>query len=144
MDRQVAGVGAQPSGELLFGLPEFVTGMGITPEKLLSGFMLAVQGYFFVMVCWVIFGLFEHFIKKAGAPMHFVAESAFCVYLFHYLVIYLNAFWLRDGVGIRNDFMLSLLVTLLTTAITMLIYGVVNHFALLRCLFLGKIPKRKG
>jgi peptidoglycan/LPS O-acetylase OafA/YrhL len=118
-------------------------GVGIMPAKLSSGLMLAVQGYFFVMVCLVIFGLFERFVKKAGAPMHFVAESAFCVYLFHYLVIYLNAFWLRDWVGIKDDFMLSLLVTLFTTGITMLIYVAVNHSAVLRCLFLGKIPKRE-
>lgn len=131
------------SAELLTGLPAFLDGIGLTSAKLSSGLMLAVQGYFFVMVCLVIFGLFERYIRKAGAPMHFVAESAFCVYLFHYLVIYLNAFWLRDWVGIKDDFMLSLLVTLFTTAITMLIYVVVNHFAVLRCLFLGKIPKRE-
>ena len=136
-------MGLQTWSELHLGLPAFMAGIGITPAKLSSGLMLAVQGYFFVMVCLVIFGLFERFIRKAGAPMHFVAESAFCVYLFHYLVIYLNAFWLRDLVGIKDDFMLSLLVTLFTTGITMGIYGVVNRFPVLRCLFLGKLPKRE-
>lgn len=129
---------------LHIGLPAFVGEIGLTPARLSSGLMLAVEGYFFVMVCLVIFGIFERYIKKAGAPMHFVAESAFCVYLFHYLVIYLNAFWLRDWVGIKNDFMLSLLVTLFTAGITMGIYMAVERSVVLRCLFLGKLPKRQA
>jgi len=132
-----------PHAKSWSGLPEFIAAAGITPAKLSSGLMLTVQGYFFVMVCLVLFGLFERFVKKAGAPMHFVAESAFCVYLFHYLVIYLNAFWLRDWVGIKDDYLLSLLVTLFTTGITMGIYVIVNRSAVLRCLFLGKLPKRE-
>ncbi|QJE95854.1 acyltransferase family protein [Luteolibacter luteus] len=135
---------AQTWSEIHVGLPAFVAEIGLTPARFSSGLMLAAQGYFFVMVCLVIFGLFERFIKKAGAPMHFVAESAFCVYLFHYLVIYLNALWLRNWVGIDDDFMLSLLVTLFTAGITMGIYVAVERSVILRCLFLGKLPKRQA
>lgn len=130
--------------ELGISAPALFDKIGLTPALLSLCVMQAVQGYFFVMVCLVIFGLFERFIKKPGAPMHFVAESAFCVYLFHYLVIYLNAFWLRDWLGIKDDFTLSFLVTLFTTAITMLIYEyAVSRNTVLKCLFLGKIPKKE-
>ena len=130
--------------DLHVNAPLFLEQIGLTPAKLSLCAMLAVQGYFFVMVCLVIFGLFERFVRKPGAPMHFVAESAFCVYLFHYLVIYLNAFWLRDWIGIKNDYMLSLLVTLFTTAFTMLIYEyAVRRNTVLKCLFLGKLPKKE-
>ena len=94
------------------------------------------------MVCLVIFGLFEHFNKNPGSVMNFIVESAFCVYLFHYLVIYLNAWWLRGYIG--EDFTLSFLVTLGTTAITMLIYEyAVRRNGVLRCLFLGKLPRKE-
>ncbi|WP_035612268.1 acyltransferase family protein [Haloferula sp. BvORR071] len=138
-----------PSGvnswsEIPLAMPAFVDRIWLTPAKVSEFVMLGVEGYFFVMVCLVIFGLFERFVKKAGAPMHFVAESAFCVYLFHYLVIYLNAFWLRDWVGIKNDYALSFLVVLFTTAITMLTYEyAVSRNPVLKCLFLGKIPKKE-
>ncbi|WP_367871474.1 acyltransferase family protein [Luteolibacter sp. Populi] len=127
------------SGVMLFA----VTGLqGTLPAALAPGLLLGAQGYFFVMVCLVIFGLFEHFSKDPGKVMHFIVESAFCVYLFHYLVIYLCASWLRNFIG--DDFTLSFLVTLGTTAVTMLIYEyAVRRNGVLRCLFLGKLPKRE-
>ncbi len=138
------GVSAATASPTMVKLAAFAERMWVTPDQFSTVVMLAVEGYFFVMACLVIFGLFERFIKKPGAPMHFVAESAFCVYLFHYLVIYLNAFWLRDLVGIKDDYTLSFLVTFFTAGVTMLIYEfAVNRNAVLKCLFLGKLPKRE-
>jgi len=104
---------------------------------------LMAETYAAVLFATVIFGTFKRFFSTEGKVMKFVVDSAFCVYLFHYLVIYLNAYWLRTF--ITDDFTLSLLVTLFTIGMTMLIYEFgVRRSTWLRFLFLGKIPKRKA
>ena len=106
-------------------------------------FMLVGKTYFAVAIGSLLVPFVRRFFSRESKLMSLVVESAFCVYLFHYLVIYLSAFALRGY--IQDDFTLSLLVTLVTSIVTLLIYEfVVRRNTVLRCLFLGKLPKRKA
>lgn len=106
-------------------------------------FMLVGKTYFALAIGSLLVSSLRTSFSRESKVMHFIVESAFCVYLFHYIVIYLSAFALRPY--IKDEFTLSLLVTLVTAGVTMLIYEfAVRRNTALRCLFLGKMPKRKA
>jgi glucans biosynthesis protein C len=93
------------------------------------------------MFATVLFASFGKFFPKPTPAMKFVAESAFTVYLFHYLAIYLCAFAIRPYVG--DQFTLGLMVTLATTVVTMLGYEFfICRSPLFRALFLGRFSKK--
>ena len=93
-----------------------------------------------LMFASALFAAFERLFSKETPLMRFIAESAFTVYLFHYLVIYLCAFAIRPYIG--SQFWLGLLVTLATTVVTMLGYRLfICRSPVFRALFLGKFSK---
>jgi glucan biosynthesis protein C len=110
------------------------------PDKLGEVLRLVAEVYVALMFASVLFAAFERLFSKETPVMKFIAESAFTVYLFHYLVIYLCAFAIRPYVG--NQFLLGLLVTLATTVLTMLGYEFfICRSPVFRALFLGKFSR---
>lgn len=111
------------------------------PDKIGEVVRLLAEVYFALMFATVLFASFEKLFSKPTPVMKFIAESAFTVYLFHYLVIYLCAFAVRPYVG--DQFTLGLMVTLTTTVVTMLGYEFfICRSPLFRALFLGKFTKK--
>ena len=111
------------------------------PNKVGEVVRLLAEVYFALMFATVLFASFEKFFSKPTPVMKFIAESAFTVYLFHYLAIYLCAFAIRPYVG--DQFTLGLLVTLTTTVVTMLGYEFfICRSPVFRALFLGKFSKQ--
>ena len=126
------------SGLLLWGARVIQPGI---PDKAGEVIRLLAEVYVALMFASVLFALFGRLFSKETPVMKFIAESAFTVYLFHYLVIYLCAFAIRPYVG--NQFLLGLLVTLATTVLTMLGYEFfVCRSPVFRALFLGKFSRR--
>jgi glucan biosynthesis protein C len=110
------------------------------PDKAGEVIRLLAEVYLALMFASALFAAFERLFSKETPVMKFIAESAFTVYLFHYLVIYLCAFAIRPYVG--NQFFLGLLVTLATTVLTMLGYEFfICRSPLFRALFLGKFSR---
>jgi glucan biosynthesis protein C len=126
------------SGLLLWGARMVQPGI---PDKAGEVIRLLAEVYVALMFASLLFAVFERLFSKETPVMKFIAESAFTVYLFHYLVIYLCAFAIRPYVG--NQFLLGLLVTLATTVLTMLGYEFfICRSPVFRALFLGKFSKQ--
>ena len=110
------------------------------PDKAGEVLRLLAEVYVALMFASALFAAFERLFSKETHLMRFIAESAFTVYLFHYLVIYLCAFAIRPYIG--SQFWLGLLVTLATTVVTMLGYRLfICRSPVFRALFLGKFSK---
>ena len=110
------------------------------PDKAGEVLRLLAEVYVALMFASALFAAFERLFSKETPLMRFIAESAFTVYLFHYLVIYLCAFAIRPYIG--SQFWLGLLVTLATTVVTMLGYRLfICRSPVFRALFLGKFSK---
>lgn len=129
---------------LLWGAREI---QPVIPDKIGEVLRLLAEVYVAMMFASVLFAGFERLFAKESPAMKFIAESAFTVYLFHYLVIYLCAFAIRPyfGGSMAADpfaqFLLALLVTLATTVVTMLGYEFfICRSPVFRALFLGKFP----
>lgn len=126
------------SGLLLWGARWIQSGI---PDKAGEVIRLLAEVYVALMFASILFATFERLFSKETRVMKFIAESAFTVYLFHYLVIYLCAFAIRPYVG--NEFLLALLVTFATTVLTMLGYEFfICRSPVFRALFLGKFSKQ--
>ena len=110
------------------------------PDKAGEVLRLLAEVYVALMFASALFAAFERLFSKETPLMRFIAESAFTVYLFHYLVIYVCAFAIRPYIG--SQFWLGLLVTLATTVVTMLGYRLfICRSPVFRALFLGKFSK---
>ncbi len=111
------------------------------PDKAGEALRLAAEVYFALMLGSALFAAFRRLFPRETPGMKFIAESAFTVYLFHYLAIYLCAFALRPYVA--GEFALGLWVTLAASVVTMLGYEFfVSRSPLFRALFLGKFPPK--
>ena len=110
------------------------------PDKAGEVLRLLAEVYVALMFASALFAAFERLFSKETPLMRFIAESAFTVFLFHYLVIYVCAFAIRPYIG--SQFWLGLLVTLATTVVTMLGYRLfICRSPVFRALFLGKFSK---
>jgi glucan biosynthesis protein C len=128
------------AGFLLWGAREIQPQL---PDKAGEGIRLLAEVYAGLMFSSLLFAIFERLFSKETPVMKFIAESAFTVYLFHYLVIYLAAFAIRPYLDKDYQLMLGLLVTLATTVVTMLGYEFfICRSPAFRALFLGKFSKQ--
>jgi glucan biosynthesis protein C len=108
------------------------------PKWAVESFILAAQTYVAVCLSSALFWAARKWLGSESKMMRSLAESAYTVYLFHFLFLYLCAFVLRGWV--RNDFILLLLISAGTFTATWCVHRfLIRRVGLLKLLFNGKV-----
>jgi glucan biosynthesis protein C len=108
------------------------------PKWAMESFLLAAQTYAAVCLSSLLFWAARKWLDSKSKMMSSLAESAYTVYLFHFLFLYLCAFALRGLV--RNDLLLLLLISVGTFAATFCVHRfLIRRVGLLNLLFNGKV-----
>ena len=111
------------------------------PNLIGETLVLAAQTYVAICLSSLLFWGSEKWVGSESKTARSLSESAYTVYLFHFLVLYLCAFAFRDLVA--NSFALLCLISAVTFVITLGIqHFVIRKVALLELLFNGKTPRR--
>lgn len=111
------------------------------PNLIGETLVLAAQTYVAICLSGLLFWVAEKWVSSESRTARSLSESAYTVYLFHFLVLYLCAFALRGLVA--NHLALLCLISVATFAITLCIqHFVIRKVPLLELLFNGKPPRR--
>ena len=116
-------------------LPESV------PNLVAETFILAAQTYVAFCLSSLLFWIAEKWVSSESKTARSLSESAYTVYLFHFLVLYLLAFVLHGWIG--NDAVLLSVISISTFAVTLCIqHFLIRRVPVLELLFNGKRPRR--
>ncbi|WP_193210597.1 acyltransferase family protein [Luteolibacter marinus] len=111
------------------------------PNLVVETLVLSAQTYAAFCLSSLLIWLAEKWVGSESRTARFLSESAYTVYLFHFVVIYMIAFALRGWIG--NDFLRLSVISLATFISTLGIQClVIRRIPLLELLFNGRIPKR--
>lgn len=114
---------------------------GPNPGRLAEVSVLATQTYVALSLASMLFWVAGKLVRTESKIMRFLSDSAYSVYLFHFLAIYVFAFMFRNLVPHAG-----LMLTLVATATFLLLIGlhafVIRRVPALAFLFNGKPPKR--
>jgi len=114
---------------------------GENPGRLQEVLILVAQTYVALCLASMLFWLAQKLVKGESAVARFFSDAAYTVYLFHYLVIYLFAMFLREFIPV-SGVMLSVAAAG-TFLVTLCIHAlVIQPVPVLAFLFNGKSPKR--
>lgn len=114
---------------------------GPSPGRLAEVLILASQTYVALTLSSLLFWLAEKLVKRESPIVRFLSDAAYSVYLFHFLVIYLFAFLLRDRVP-QVNLMLALVAAATFGFLICLHAFLIRRVPALAFLFNGKPPKR--
>lgn len=113
---------------------------GENPDRLQEVFILAAQAYVAVSLSSLLFWLAGKCVRHANPAVRLLADSAYTVYLFHFVAIYLLAHLLRPWISGSG---LLALVAVATFALTLLLHlHVIRRVPVLELLFNGKPLRR--
>jgi glucan biosynthesis protein C len=123
---------------LLFAVHRYA---GPNPGRLAEVSILVVQSYVALSLSSLLFWLAGKLVKRESPTVRFLSDSAYSVYLFHFLMIYLFAFLLRDRVP-QGNLMLALVAAGTFCSLICLHAFVIRRVPALAFLFNGKPLKR--
>jgi glucan biosynthesis protein C len=123
---------------LLFAVHHYA---GPNPGRFAEVSILAVQSYVALSLSSLLFWLAEKLVTRESPTVRFLSDSAYSVYLFHFLAIYLFAFLFRDAVPQVNGLLTLIAAATFGTLICLHAF-VIRRVPVLAFLFNGKPLKR--
>ena len=115
---------------------------GPNPGRLAEVSILVSQTYLALTLSSLLFWAAGKVVKGESVAVRFLSDSAYSVYLFHFLVIYLFAF-LFKALQFDVNLMLALVAASSFGVLILLHAFVIRRVPVLAFLFNGKPPKRK-
>ena len=109
----------------------------LLPKQLAETLKLCSEFYFGLMLSNLMFYLFSVCFSKKNNKMRVISDSAYSVYLLHFIIIYSFASLLHSS--IKNSTILMVIVSLLTLIVTISFYCLcIRHSKVLLLLLNGK------